>query len=53
MISNSSGLMVKQATSSQLTWQANISDLVPGTYIIRVFSAKDQAEIGNTKFVKQ
>jgi hypothetical protein len=52
LITNSSGQVVKQANSSSLTWQGNASDLQPGTYVLRVLNAKDQTEIGNTKFVK-
>ncbi|MGZ3944178.1 MAG: beta strand repeat-containing protein [Mucilaginibacter sp.] len=51
-ITNSSGLIVKQSTSSQANWQASADDLLPGTYVVRVFSKKTQAEVGNTKFVK-
>lgn len=52
LITNSSGQVVKQASSSSLTWQGSAGDLQPGTYVLRVLNAKDQSEIGNTKFVK-
>jgi len=51
-ITNSSGLVVKQATLSQPNWQASAADLLPGTYVVKVLSNKSQKEIGNTKFVK-
>ena len=51
-ITNSSGLIIKQTISAQPTWQASISDLLPGSYVIKVFNNKDQSAIGYTKFVK-
>lgn len=52
LVTNSSGQVVKQASSSSLTWQGGAGDLKPGTYVLRVLNAKTQSEIGNTKFVK-
>lgn len=52
MITNSSGLLVKQATSPQPSWQTGVSGLLPGTYLIKVLDNKNQTLIGNTKFVK-
>ena len=51
-ISNSTGLVVKQVTSSQPNWQSSVSDLMPGTYIVKVLNYKDNSLVGNTKFVK-
>jgi hypothetical protein len=51
-ITSSSGLLVKQTTSSQPTWQGSISDLQPGTYVVRVFDNKTQNLVGENKFVK-
>jgi trimeric autotransporter adhesin len=52
MISNSSGIIVKQATLSQPTWQAGISNLLPGTYLVQVVNNKDKSLVGQLKFVK-
>jgi sugar lactone lactonase YvrE len=52
LVTNSSGLIVKQATSAQLNWQANVADLLPGTYLIRVMNTKDKSLVGQSKFVK-
>jgi trimeric autotransporter adhesin len=51
-IANSLGLIVKQVTSQQANWQPNISDLMPGSYIIKVLSTTDNSLIGNSKFIK-
>lgn len=51
-ITNSTGFVIKQATSAQTSWQSNVSDLLPGTYILKVFNTKDNKLIGDTKFVK-
>ncbi|MBS1521064.1 MAG: T9SS type A sorting domain-containing protein [Bacteroidetes bacterium] len=49
---SSSGLVVKDITSSQATWQGNVSDLKPGTYVIRVINNSTQDLVGENKFVK-
>ena len=51
-ITNSTGLVVKQSTSAQSAWQTNISDLLPGTYVIKVIDTKSNTLIGDSKFVK-
>ena len=52
MITNSSGLVIKQATATQATWQGNVSDLLPGSYVIKVINNKNTSVVGNTKFIK-
>ncbi|MDB5155478.1 MAG: type sorting protein, partial [Mucilaginibacter sp.] len=49
---SSSGIMIKQITSSQPGWQGNISNLQPGTYLVRVINNKTQNLVGENKFVK-
>lgn len=51
-ITNSYGLLIKQGTSNQATWQTNVSDLLPGTYIIQIVNNKDQSLVGKSKLVK-
>ena len=51
-VMSSSGLVVKDITSSQSTWQGNVSDLKPGTYMIRVINNSTQNLVGENKFVK-
>jgi hypothetical protein len=52
LITNSSGLLMKQVKSTQANPQLNVSDWLPGTYIVKVFNKKDQSLVGTTKFVK-
>jgi hypothetical protein len=49
---SSSGIVVKQITASQPSWQGNISNLQPGTYLVRVINNKTQNLVGENKFVK-
>jgi len=51
-VSNSTGFIVKQVTSSQPKWQADVSALLPGTYLIRVVNSKTQSFIAESKLVK-
>ncbi|MBS1531185.1 MAG: T9SS type A sorting domain-containing protein [Bacteroidetes bacterium] len=52
MITNSLGLQVMQASMAETAWQTSVSNLVPGTYIIKVFSSKNGSEVGSARFVK-
>jgi hypothetical protein len=49
---SANGLIVKTANSSQPSWQDNVSNLLPGTYIIQVVNNYDKSLIGKSKFVK-
>ncbi|MGZ3764694.1 MAG: T9SS type A sorting domain-containing protein, partial [Mucilaginibacter sp.] len=51
-VTNNLGLMVKQATTTQLNWQSSVADLMPGTYVVKVFNNTNHALVGSTKFVK-
>ena len=51
-IVSSTGLVVKEVVSSQASWQGNISNLMPGTYIVRVMNNKTQSFVGESKLVK-
>jgi lysophospholipase L1-like esterase len=52
LVSNSSGIIVRAATSAQISWQNNVNDLPTGTYLIRVLKQKDDSLVGEVKFVK-
>jgi hypothetical protein len=49
---NSSGVVVKQFTTAQPSWQGNVSSLDPGTYVIQVSNSKNASLVGETKLVK-
>ena len=51
-ITNSIGTVVKTATSSQSTWQNNVSDLLPGTYFVQIVDNNSKAIVGKSKFIK-
>ncbi|MDB4904323.1 MAG: Cadherin-like beta sandwich domain protein [Mucilaginibacter sp.] len=47
-----SGTVIKTVTSSQPNWQGNVSNLLPGTYIITVQNSNDKSLVGKNMFVK-
>jgi hypothetical protein len=49
---NSYGTVVKQINCSDAEWHGNISNLRPGTYLVRVINNRTQNLIGENKFVK-
>jgi len=49
---NAMGTVVKEITSSQTSWQGNISNLQPGTYLVRVINDKTQSLVAENKFVR-
>jgi sugar lactone lactonase YvrE len=51
-IINNMGSVIKTATSSQANWQDNVSNLLPGTYIIQVVNNSNKSVIGKSTFVK-
>jgi hypothetical protein len=51
-IINSSGTVVKENISQQANWNANISYLKPGSYLVQVTNNNDQSIIGIASFVK-
>jgi trimeric autotransporter adhesin len=51
-IMNTSGTLVKTATTTQQTWQADISNLLPGTYIMQVVNNSNESVIGKGTFIK-
>jgi trimeric autotransporter adhesin len=51
-IMNSSGLIVKTFSSVQALSQSNVSNLLPGTYIIKVANSSNKSMVGQSKFVK-
>ncbi|MBB3054722.1 hypothetical protein FHS11_001132 [Mucilaginibacter gotjawali] len=51
-IVNISGAVIKMATAATDTWQQNITNLLPGTYIITVTNNSNNKLIGRSSFVK-
>jgi trimeric autotransporter adhesin len=51
-IVNITGTVIKTALSSSANWQANVSSLSPGTYIIQVINNNDKKVVGKSTFVK-
>ena len=51
-ITNMTGEVLKTVTAVPATWQNNVSSLLPGTYIIQVFSHGSSSIVGRTTFVK-
>lgn len=51
-IMSTNGLLVRTAVSSQPSWQDNVSNLLPGTYIVEVVNNYDKSVVGKSKFVK-
>jgi hypothetical protein len=52
IITGSNGTIVKKAISSQLEWQNNVTNLLPGSYVVQIINNKDKTVVGKTKFVK-
>jgi len=52
VITNSTGFIVRQATTTQTNWEENVTNLLTGTYLVQVVNSKDNSIIGQTKFVK-
>ncbi|HEY8783929.1 MAG TPA: T9SS type A sorting domain-containing protein [Mucilaginibacter sp.] len=46
------GSVISNATSSESTWQNDVSGLTPGTYIIEVVNNSDKSLVGKSTFVK-
>ena len=51
-IMNMAGSVIKTATSASADWQANVSNLSPGTYIIHVVNNVNNSLVGESTFVK-
>ena len=51
-ISNLSGIVLKQFTLAQTTWQGSVSELQHGVYYIRVLDNKTQKLVAVGKFSK-
>ncbi|MDR3693257.1 putative Ig domain-containing protein [Mucilaginibacter sp.] len=51
-VSNISGTVVIKATTTQQSWQADVSAFMPGTYVITVVNNKNKTTVGQATFIK-
>lgn len=51
-ITNNSGAVIKQADTNQLTWQGDVSNLVPGTYVVTVVMKSSKHPVGHCVIIK-
>ncbi|WP_096356460.1 T9SS type A sorting domain-containing protein [Mucilaginibacter gotjawali] len=51
-IISTAGALIKTTTTTSASWQDNVSNLTPGTYIIQVVNNKDKSLVGKSTFVK-
>ncbi|GAC1308265.1 MAG: hypothetical protein NVSMB24_21630 [Mucilaginibacter sp.] len=51
-IVNNSGVVLKRAVSNKATWQADVSNFMPGSYVIQVVSKSGKGVMGQCVFIK-
>ena len=51
-IFNNLGSVVKSGTSNQASWQTDVSELLPGTYLILILNKKTNGVVGRKTIVK-
>jgi len=51
-IVNMTGSVVRTASTTQPTWQQSVSDLSPGTYVIKVINGSNNSLVGSSTFIK-
>ncbi|MDB5132167.1 MAG: hypothetical protein JWR02_1916 [Mucilaginibacter sp.] len=51
-IVNNSGAVLKKAVSNQATWQTDVSNFMPGSYVIQVISKNGKGVTGQCVFIK-
>ncbi|MBS1501438.1 MAG: T9SS type A sorting domain-containing protein, partial [Bacteroidetes bacterium] len=51
-IINASGVVVKSESTTLQSWQADVKNLLPGTYVMQVFNSADNSLMGRGTFVK-
>lgn len=52
IITGSNGNVVQKAASSQPEWQGTVGNLMPGSYVVQVTDNKNNAVVGQSKFIK-
>jgi hypothetical protein len=51
-ITNNSGAIIKRADTNQLAWQGDVSNLVPGTYVVNVVRKSSKHPVGHCVIIK-
>jgi len=51
-IINLSGIVIKTASINTQNWQTDVSNLMPGTYIVQMIKNGDGSIVGKSTFVK-
>ncbi|HVW14736.1 MAG TPA: YDG domain-containing protein [Mucilaginibacter sp.] len=51
-IINASGVVVKSESTTLQSWQADVKNLLPGTYVMQVYNSADNSLMGRGTFVK-
>jgi hypothetical protein len=46
------GIVIKTFTTTNTKWQTDVSDLMPGTYILQVINKSDNTLVGQATFIK-
>jgi hypothetical protein len=51
-IMNSSGLIIRSELTRSTTWQTDVKNPLPGTYVMQVYDASNNSLVGKGTFVK-
>jgi len=51
-IMNASGLIIRHESTRSTTWQTDVKNLLPGTYVMQVYDASNNSLVGKGTFVK-
>ena len=51
-IVNSLGSVIKTATTALQNWQTDVSNLMPGTYVLQVVNDENKTVVGESSFIK-
>ena len=51
-ITNASGVIIKNESTAQQSWQTDVRNLTPGTYIMQVYNTANDSLVGKGTFIK-
>jgi hypothetical protein len=52
-VTSITGFIVRNIVTAQANWQGQVTDLLPGTYFVKVFDNRDKSLIGYNRFSKR